>query len=90
MSRFQFVADHSRTFEVKRLCQFVEVSRSSYYAWAAGAPGRAQRARADQVLAVRIRAVHAADVTYGVPRVTAELNDGAPAGRGSTTSGWPG
>lgn len=32
MSRVQFVADHQATFEVKRLCQLVEVSRSSYYA----------------------------------------------------------
>jgi transposase InsO family protein len=79
VSRFQFVADHSRTFEVKRLCQLVEISRSSYYAWAAGAPRRAERGRADQVLAARIRQVHAVDVTYGAPRVTAELNDGAPA-----------
>jgi len=87
VSRFQFVADHQATFEVKRLCQLVEVSRSSYYAWAAGAPGRARRARADQDLAERIRVVHAADVTYGAPRVTAELNDGAPSGARVTGRG---
>jgi len=81
VSRFQFVADHSDTFEVKRLCQLVEVSRSSYYAWTAGAPGRAERGRADAALARRIRAVHAADATYGAPRVSAELNDGVPAGQ---------
>ncbi len=28
----------------------------------------------------RIRAVHAEDNTYGAPRITAELNDGVPAG----------
>ncbi len=33
MSRFHFVADNSATFEVKRLCQAVQVTRSSYYAW---------------------------------------------------------
>ena len=81
MSRFQFVADHSRTFEVKRLCQLVEVSRSSYYAWTAGAPRRAERGRSDDALAVRIRAVHTMDATYGAPRVAAELNDGADAGQ---------
>ena len=79
MSRFQFVADHCHTFEVKRLCQLVEVSRSSYYAWSTAAPGRAQRARADKDLAARIRRVHDQDATYGAPRVTAELNDDAPA-----------
>lgn len=28
MSRFQFVADNSATFEVKRLCELVEIERS--------------------------------------------------------------
>ena len=77
MSRFQFVADHAATFEVKRLCELVEVTRSSYYAWRAGAPARVERARADAVLASLIRTIHDADNTVGAPRVTAELNDGA-------------
>ena len=81
MTRFQFVADHSDTFEVKRLCQLVDVSRSSFYAWQAGAPSRARRAQADQELATRIRHVHAQDGSYGAPRVTAELNDDAPPGQ---------
>jgi transposase InsO family protein len=81
VSRFQFVADHSRTYEVKRLCELVEIRRSSYYAWRAGAPARAARARADGELAGRIRAVHDQDNTVGAPRVTSELNDGAPAGQ---------
>ena len=54
MSRFQFVADHQHAFEVKRLCQVVGVARSSFYAWAAAAPARAARARADADLAQRI------------------------------------
>ncbi len=80
MSRFQFVADNSATFEVKRLCALVEIERSSYYAWLNAAPARAERARADAELATRIRAVHAEDDTQGAPRITAELNDYAPAG----------
>lgn len=75
MSRFQFVADHRDTFEVKRLCEGVEVGRSSFYAWLAGAEARAQRQADDDALAVRIRQVHEADRAYGAPRVTAELND---------------
>ena len=71
MSRFQFVADNSATFEVKRLCELVEIERSSYYAWLKAAPAREERARADAELAERI---------------TAELNDNTPAGEGSTTS----
>jgi transposase InsO family protein len=81
VSRFQFVADHRDTFEVKRLCEIVEVNRSSFYAWDAAAPGRAERAAADEQLAERIRLVHNADKAYGAPRVTAELNDVAPEGR---------
>ena len=46
MSRFQFVADHRDAFEVKRLCEVIEVNRSSYYAWRAAAPARAARAAA--------------------------------------------
>ena len=80
MSRFQFVADHQHAFEVKRLCEIVGVARSSFYAWLAAAPGRAARAAADTALAERIRAVHDTDTAQGVPRITAELNDGAPPG----------
>ncbi|HEY0889158.1 MAG TPA: IS3 family transposase [Nocardioides sp.] len=84
VSRFQFVADNSATFAdrggVKRLCELVEVERSSYYAWLNAAPAREERARADAELAARIRAVHAEDNTCGAPRITAELNDNAPAG----------
>ena len=79
MSRFQFVADNSATFEVKRLCELVEIERSSYYAWKAG-DLRAARAAADAALVQRIRVIHADDNTVGAPRVTAELNDSTPAG----------
>lgn len=78
MSRFQFVADNSATFEVKRLCELVEIERSSYYAWKTGAPARAARSAADVELARRIRVIHTVDNTVGAPRVTAELNDGVP------------
>ena len=82
MNRFQFVADHRDAFGVKRLCEIVQVARSSFYAWLAAAPARAARASADTALAERIRAIHDADRAQGVPRITAELNDGAdPAAR---------
>ena len=77
MSRFQFVADHQHAFEVKRLCELVEVERSSFYAWKAAAPARAARAATDAELADRIRRIHTEDNTIGAPRATAELNDGA-------------
>ena len=76
MSRFQFVADHQHAYEVKRLCELVEIERSSFYAWQAAAPARQARVAADAQLAERIRAVHQEDNTMGAPRITAELNDG--------------
>src|SRR4051794_8578416 len=63
------------------MCHIVGVSRSSFYAWADAAETRAARAAADAQLEARIRAVHAehrSNRAYGAPRVTAELNDGAP------------
>ncbi|OIJ62566.1 transposase [Streptomyces mangrovisoli] len=75
-SRFQFVDDHRDTYEVKRLCQILDVNRSSYYKWLAGAEARAVRQRKDQVLAEEIRRVHGeSGGAYGSPRVTAELRE---------------
>ena len=81
MNRFQFVADHQTTYQVKRLCQVLELSRSAFYAWQKALPARQQRAEADALLAARIRRVQdpkaGGDPAYGAPRVTVELNDGA-------------
>ncbi|MFF2149709.1 IS3 family transposase, partial [Kitasatospora sp. NPDC058190] len=76
VSRFQFVEDHHRAFGVKRLCQVMEVSRSGFYRWRAGVDARVERERADQILAERIKEIHAeSEGTYGSPRVTAELRE---------------
>ncbi|MEV7891236.1 IS3 family transposase [Streptomyces sp. NPDC002817] len=76
ISRFQFVDDHRATYEVKRLCQVLDVNRSSYYKWLAGAQARAARRHQDRVLAEEIRQVHGeSGGTYGSPRVTAELHE---------------
>lgn len=61
MNRFQFVADHSTTsgagprrgWSVKRLCELVEIERSTYYAWLKAAPARRERSEADAALAER-------------------------------------
>jgi transposase InsO family protein len=76
VSRFQFVHDHRDTYEVKRLCQVLDVNRSSYYKWLAGADAREARRRQDLVLAERIRRIHGdSGGAYGSPRVTAELRE---------------
>ncbi|MFI7004883.1 IS3 family transposase [Nocardia sp. NPDC050175] len=81
VTRFQFVADHSDTYPVKRLCQVIDIARSSYYAWINAAGNRAARADSDAELAAKIRAIHDQDNTCGRPRITAEINDGQPAGQ---------
>jgi transposase InsO family protein len=81
VSRCQFIEDHHEAFPVKRLCDVLEVNRSSFYKWRAGAASRAGRECADTALAMRIKAVHAeSDGAYGAPRITAELRGatGAP------------
>ncbi len=82
MNRFQFVEDHKSAWGVKRLCQVIGIARSSFYAWRAGAPRRAARAQADAALAARIQALQdparGGDRAYGAPRITADLNEGAP------------
>ncbi|MGW6027045.1 IS3 family transposase [Streptomyces sp. NPDC055099] len=76
ISRFQFVDDHRNTYEVKRLCHVLDVNRSSYYKWLAGAEARATRQREDRILAEEIREVHGeSGGAYGSPRVTAELRE---------------
>ena len=79
MNRFQFVEDHKDAYGVKRLCEVVEVARSSFYAWLDSAGRRAAKATDDAVLAARIRVLQdpaqGGDRAYGAPRITADLND---------------
>ena len=76
MNRFQFVADHQPRHGVKRLCEILDIARSSFYYWKSTASERATRDAADAALAARIEAVRTQhDGTYGAPRITAELRD---------------
>ncbi|MFI0242041.1 IS3 family transposase [Streptomyces sp. NPDC016845] len=76
VNRCRFIEDHHHAWGVQRLCQVLEVARSSFYKWRAGRAARAARERDDAVLAGRIRAVHADwDGTWGRPRITAELRE---------------
>ena len=47
MNRFQFVEDHKDAYGVKRLCEVIQIARSSLYAWLAAAPGRAPARQAE-------------------------------------------
>lgn len=60
--------------DVATMCRVLGVSPSGYYAWRHRPPSA--RARTDQALLERIRAIHAQSrQTYGTPRVHAELRD---------------
>ncbi|MFB8000619.1 IS3 family transposase [Streptomyces sp. NPDC056002] len=72
--RWDFVSTHAGTFGVQRMCRVLQVSRSGYYRWVAGAKARAERRAADEALVAEIREVHTVHKgTYGVRRVHAEL-----------------
>jgi len=62
-------------YRVATMCRVLDVSTSGYYAWRRRGPS--ERARGDEVLMARIRAIHARSrETYGAPRVHAELAAG--------------
>lgn len=76
MSPFQFVHDHRDTYELKRLCQVLDVNRSSCDKWLGRADARAARQREDQALAERIRRIHAdSGGTQGSLGVIAQLRE---------------
>jgi putative transposase len=72
VSAYRFVERERATHCVVRLCQVLGVSPSGYWAWRKRQPSC--RARADERVIQRIRAIHRASRgTYGVPRIHAEL-----------------
>lgn len=74
MSRFRFVEDHRDTYEVKRLCELAECSRSAYYDWRSRPPATRPRVIADAELLAVIGEIHIASKgTYGRPRVCGQL-----------------
>ena len=65
---------------VYRLCELMEVARSSYYAWRTRQPARRRRSAADAALTEQIRALHKTDPAMGSPRITASPGRGRPTG----------
>ena len=64
--KYAFIDRHRRSYEIKALCDALQVSRSGYYT----ARGRAPSARRERqaVLTARILEVHTASrETYGAP-----------------------
>ena len=72
MSRCELVEQGNDILSVSETCRLLEVPRSSYYAFCQRRPSK--RARADEVLAVHVYAVHTRSRRrYGSPRVMRAL-----------------
>jgi putative transposase len=54
--KYAFMRAHRQEFELKRMCQVFQVSRSGYYDWAGR--GESKRSQQDRVLLKEIRKVH--------------------------------
>ena len=75
MTRFRFVEAEAAAFPVSLLCRVVGVTRQGFYAWKRRPPS--SRELADQVLAERIKVIHAeSEQIYGAPRIYSELKLG--------------
>lgn len=74
MSR-RFVSEHAGAYPVQRLCELVDVKRSSYYEWVSRP--LSEHYLDDAQLANEIYDIHVASrCTYGAPRVAGQLQNG--------------
>ncbi|MGW2939659.1 IS3 family transposase [Streptomyces sp. NPDC001156] len=72
--RWDFISTYRTDFGVQRMCRVLQVSRSGFYRWIAGAKAREVRQDAEAALVAEIREIHTEHKgTYGVRRVHAEL-----------------
>ena len=71
--KYQFIHNHQDQYRLNRLCQVLSVSRSSYYNWLCGKPGKWTQENAE--LLKEIKVIHEQSrQTYGSPRITRELH----------------
>ena len=70
--RYQFIEEHSKTFEVRMICRVLEVSRAEFYRWRKRP--ESQRSMENQRLVKEIEAIHRESrEVYGSPRIHAPL-----------------
>ena len=66
--KYRFIERHKNEFPVKRMCDLLDIKRSSYYAWKKRKPS--QRELINQILLKHIRRIHELNrKVYGSPRV---------------------
>jgi putative transposase len=72
--RYACIARHLGEYDVRLMCDVLDVSPSGFYAWRKRPPS--ERALADERLLLNIRIAHGeSGGTYGAPRVHRELQD---------------
>ena len=72
--KFRFISEHLETFNVGRMCNLLNVSRSGFYDWKKRP--ECSRSRQNRTLEDRIRLLHAnSHGIYGAPRIHRDLND---------------
>lgn len=72
VTRFRFVSNNLSDLPIKRMCELVEVPRSSFCAWLIRTPST--RERADTELLELIREIHQRSCgVYGVPPIYSQL-----------------
>lgn len=66
--RFRFIERFGKELGIRKLCHWLKVSRSGYYAWLGR--DKSERAKDDDKLSARIIAIHSnSHGTYGSPRI---------------------
>lgn len=74
--KYELVAAEKAHFRVAAMCQWLQLPRSSYYAWAARSGKASARKQSDDALLVEIRAIYREHRRrYGSPRVFRTLRD---------------
>ncbi len=70
---YKFIKKYRSAFRVVKMCQVLEVSRSSYYGWLKRLPSIHQKE--DNILVEKMRRIHKESYkTYGIRRIKAKLN----------------
>ena len=70
---YKFIKKYRSAFRVVKMCQVLEVSRSSYYNWLKRLPSTHQKE--DNILVEKMRRIHKESYkTYGIRRIKAKLN----------------